>query len=279
MIKLIRNYSNENKPLLDAGNEILPLSFFNLIRLNKGESYSNYLEEFETVYVVLSGACDIQTEKVLFRNVGQRKDIWSGKADSVYVGVCTNVMISALTENIEVAIAGGYCTEKFAPFRITPEEVEMVDVGSEETHTHRQIFHILGHNATGRAGNLLVSELYCSDGCWSGYPAHKHDTENSPEETAFEELYHYRFLPENGFGAQFLFDEENGQQAFMTRNCDTFAFSSGYHPTVTSPGHKEYIFTILVGKHQRSLIQNFKEEYRYMLDAIPGIGAMRDKFK
>ena len=41
----------------------------------------------------------------------------------------------------------------------------------------------------------------------------------------------------------------------MTREGDTFCFDSGYHPTATSPGHAEYIFTILVGKTQRSLVQ------------------------
>src|SRR5581483_1936577 len=50
--------------------------------------------------------------------------------------------------------------------------------------------------------NLLVSELRCDDGCWSGYPAHKHDTDALPEETCHEEVYHYRFNPENGFRSE-----------------------------------------------------------------------------
>ncbi len=65
----------------------------------------------------------------------------------------------------------------------------------------------------------------------------------------------------------------------MTRNGDTFAFSDGFHPTVTSPGHEEYIFTILVGLHQRSLVQNFKEEYRPLMSMFPGVQNMVDKFK
>lgn len=279
MHELIRNYSNANTPILSGNNSLVPNTYFNLIELNRGGKYSCLLTNHETVWVVLKGKCDIQAGDVFFPSVGQRIDIWSGKADSVYIGKNTHVTVTSLDDLTEIAIAGGICTESFPAFRITPEDVEMVDVGSEATHTHRQIYHILGHNGIGRAGNLLVSELYCDGGCWSGYPAHKHDTENYPEETAFEEVYHYRFNPKNGFGGQFLFDESTGYQAFMTRHRDTFAFSSGYHPTVTSPGHKEYIFTILVGKYQRSLIQNFKEEYRYMMDFIPGIGAMRDKFK
>ena len=278
MVRFIQYSDNNNLPILGEGNEILPFTCFNLVKLRKGEQYSAHFRNHESVWVVMSGNCDFSVEDQNIAGVGQRKDIWSGRADSVYVGMDTACTVTAGMDT-EIAIAGGYTEQKFPSFRILPEEVEMVDVGSEETHTHRQIFHILGHNGQGRAGNLLVSELFCSGGNWSGYPAHKHDTENPPEETAFEEVYHYRFNPENGFGGQFLFDTHLGYQAFMTRSGDTFAFSEGYHPTVTSPGHDEYIFTILVGKNQRSLIQNFREEYRYMMDRIPGIGTMRDKFK
>jgi 5-deoxy-glucuronate isomerase len=65
----------------------------------------------------------------------------------------------------------------------------------------------------------------------------------------------------------------------MTRHGDTFLLDRGYHPTVTSPGHEEYIFTILVGKSRRGLVQNFKEEHRYMLREIPGVQDMVNKFK
>ena len=65
----------------------------------------------------------------------------------------------------------------------------------------------------------------------------------------------------------------------MTRDGDTVIIDRGYHPTVTSPGHAEYIFTILVGKTTRSLVQNFKEEYRYLTKIIPGVKDMVDNFK
>jgi 5-deoxy-glucuronate isomerase len=48
---------------------------------------------------------------------------------------------------------------------------------------------------------------------------------------------------------------------------------------VTTPGHEEYIYTILVGRDQGSLIQYFKEEHRHLMGKIPGIQAMVDRFK
>jgi 5-deoxy-glucuronate isomerase len=197
----------------------------------------------------------------------------------VYATVGATVRVRASADGTEVAAAGGICHQEFPPFRIPAEEVEMVDVGSPETRSHRRIFHLLGQNGLGRAGNLLVSELYCDEGCWSGYPPHKHDEDRGSAETAHEELYHYRFRPESGFGAQLSFQPGGSSKCFMTRNGDTFLLDRGYHPTVTSPGHEEYIFTVLVGARRRGLIQYFQEDLHYLMGRIPGIQAMRDKFK
>ena len=64
-----------------------------------------------------------------------------------------------------------------------------------------------------------------------------------------------------------------------TRHGDTFLVDRGYHPAVASPGHEGYIFTILVGRHQRPLIQSFEPAHRHLMDKLPGIQAMRDKFR
>ncbi|NJK95419.1 MAG: 5-deoxy-glucuronate isomerase [Bacteroidales bacterium] len=278
MFSHIREFSH-GESIIPSNDSLLPDTYFNIIKLKRGETYSLKLPDYETVWVVLQGNSDAFVDGKQYANIGQRKDVWSGKADSVYAGAGAEVMIIGNNEITEIAIVGGKCSQKYPSFRIKPEEVEMVEVGSSETKSHRKIFHILGQNGAGCAGNLLVSELYCEEGCWSGYPPHKHDSENPPEETAFEETYHYRFNPDTGFGAQFLYDDHGNSHVVMTRHGDTFAFKGGYHPTVTSPGHAEYILTILVGKHHRSLIQNFKEEHRYLMEKIPGIAGMREKFK
>ena len=279
MPDLIRRYDNKNQPIITSGKTILALTYFNLVHLTKGQEYQAKVEGFETLYSVLSGNLDIEVNGTSFRSVGQRQDIWSGKADSVYAGSGAAVRVRANQDGTEVAVAGGVCDKAFPPFRVLPDEVEVVDVGSIETRSHRRIFHLLGQNGNGRAGNLLISELYCDHGCWSGYPPHKHDADQGSAETAHEEVYHFRFRPETGFGAQLAFQADGSSQCFMTRNGDTFLLDKGYHPTVTSPCHEEYIFTILVGKTQRGLVQNFKEEHRHLMRGIPGIKEMVNKFK
>lgn len=280
MAKLIHARDNRNAPIVEPGRDGMTLTYFNLLRLEAGKAHTIDIPSCELLCVVLSGRADIAACAQEFKNIGRRADIWDGQADSVYCGTCPRVTVRALRDGTEVAIAGGLCEQPFAPFRIPPEEVEMVEVGSSETHSLRRIYHILGQNGAGRSGRLLVSELHADGGCWSGYPPHKHDTERPPEETDFEELYHYRFKPETGFGAQFCYDGDGTPPlAVMTRNRDTFLIDRGFHPTATSPGHQEYIFTVLVGRTQRSLVQNFEPRHRHLMEYIPGIQAMRDKFR
>lgn len=57
------------------------------------------------------------------------------------------------------------------------------------------------------------------------------------------------------------------------------AIDHGYHPIVRAQGHEGYIFTILVGHPQRSLVQFFEPPHRHLMAKIPGLQAMRDKFK
>lgn len=279
MARLIPPPNETDAVIITANATEVPKTYFRLVQLQAGEEIDDAQENFELLVVVLTGRANIQVNESDFGEVGQRDSIWNGKADSVYAGTSARIRIKGISDHCEVAIAGGYCEDSFGAFRIPPEAVEPVEVGSEDTHTKRSIFHILGPNGNGRAGNLLVSELYAAPGCWSGYPPHKHDEDRMPDESAFEEVYHYRFDPESGFGGQYHYRADEPASAVMTTHRSTFVVDDGYHPTSTSPGHRGYIFTILVGKSQRSLVQWFEQKHQHLFDVIPGLQAMRDKFK
>lgn len=282
MPKLIRARDLHRRPIVEPGAGTLTLAYFHLLRLRAGEAVTLDVPKCELLCVVLSGRVDIAACAQEFKNIGRRPDLWSGPADSVYCGTCPRVTVRAIREGTEVAVAGALCDQPFSPFRIAPEEVEEVRVGSPETHSHHRICHLLGRNGAGRSGRLLVSELYGAEGCWSGYPPHKHEIERPPDETDFEEIKHYRYRPETGFGAQFYYGEDGGgtdPKVVMTRHGDTFLVERGYHPTVRAPGHEGYILTILVGRQQRSLVQYFEPVHRHLMDQIPGISAMRETFK
>ncbi len=279
MARLLPPPHDSDAELIPAGSSDVPKTYFRLLRLSDNEEVCVEVPGYELLCVVLSGKCRVTAGSEDFGEIGNRTSIWDGDADSVYAGTGRSLKITGSGQPVEIAIAGGECAEDFAAFRIAPPDVESVEVGSVETHTRRSIHHILGQNGNGRAGNLLVSELYADPGCWSGYPPHKHDVDDMPRESAFEEVYHYRFDPETGFGGQYLYHEGQTPECVMTTHRSTFVVDAGYHPTSTSPGHRGYIFTILVGKTQRSLVQRFEEKHHHLFAKIPGLQAMRDKFK
>ena len=281
MPKHIEPFDNKNIPIVDVNDHILPLCYFNVIRLKKGEHYSYCLDHYESVIVPAYGTCDLKVESELFPSIGKRRNLWQGKPEGCYIPMGSKAIIHCVSDVMEVFIAGGKTEKKYAPFCIRDTEVDTIRYGSDETKTHREIKHILGKNGEGRSGRLLVSELFTvGKGGWSGFPPHKHDVDRPPIETRFEELYQFRFNPEKGFGAQFLY-AENGDigPVCHIKNGSTILIDKGYHPCVVAPGYQMYYFTMIVGEAQRSLIQFFQPDHEDQVETIPGIKDMIAGFK
>lgn len=284
MSRLIKAHDNHNQPIINSGDATLPRSYFNIVRLKQGEGYYQNVPGYETCFVMWEGKCDIEVDGTMFAAVGSRDNIWENpRADSVYVPTGAKVRVKALTPNAAIAVAGNRCDVRYQPYRIAPKEVRSVEVGSVDTHSHRVIYHILGAKDEGRTGNFLICELYGNPGCWAGYPPHKHGDdipsgEGTWAETGFEEVYHFRYNPDNGFGLQTDYYPDGSGDTWTLRTGDTTLISGGYHPSVTSPCHAVYVFAILAGHTQHSLVQNFDPEYSYLNAQLPGVQNMVDLY-
>lgn len=281
MPKHIPPYDNFNNPIVDAGNSMVPRSYFNFVRLAKGERFSYRLDGYESVCVGASGTFDITVDGKAFKRVGKRYHIFGGRPDSVYVPVGSEAVLTGVSENSAVLVAGGRYEKKLEPFRVTPEETDKVQYGSDDTKTHRKILHILGQKNRDRVGRLLVSELFTvGAGGWSGFPPHKHDEDIEGEETAFEEVYYFAFNPAGGFGAQFTYvHEDDLGPVHHVKTGSVILLDRGYHPVCAAPGYEMYYFTILVGKTSKALKQNFEKAHEYQVETIPGLKDMISKFK
>ncbi len=281
MERHVKPHDNQNQPIVDIDNPLVPNTFFNDVKLKKGQPFSYCLETYESVIVLASGTCDVTVQGIKYEKVGKRTGIFEGKPDSVYVPLGAEATVTCLTDSAEVFIAGGKYEKQLSPFRVTPEEVDIVQYGSDETKTHRKILHILGQNAEGKVGRLLVNELFTvGAGGWSGFPPHKHDENREGLETAHEEVYQYRFNPSHGFGAQFLYQKEDDfGPIFHIKNGSTIIVDKGYHPVVAAPGYEMYYFTILVGDNSRPLLQYFHPDQEYQVHTIPGLKDMIAKYK
>ena len=278
----IAPFDNKNSPIVDVDDATVPLNYFNIVKLAKGQAFDYHAPGYETCIVPATGSIDVDVEGFKTTGLGGRvEDVWGGEPEGVYVPSGAKVEMVCLSETAEVFIAGAKYDEILDPFAVRADEIDLVQYGSDDTKTHRKIKHILGQKQHGKVGRLLVSELFTvGAGGWSGFPSHKHDTDRLPTETRHDETYNFRFKPNWGSGVQMLQREDNTPgEAYHIMDGSTICLNSGYHPCCVLPGYEMYYFTILGGLSQRSLVQYFQPTHAYQIETIPGIKDMIAKFK
>ena len=278
----IAPFDNKNSPIVDVEDQTVPLNYFNIVKLTKGQAFDYQVPGYETCIVPATGTIDVDVEGFKTAGLGGRvEDVWGGEPEGVYVPSGAKVEMVCQSEAIEVFIAGAKYDEVLDPFAVRADEIDLVQYGSDDTKTHRKIKHILGQKQHGKVGRLLVSELFTvGAGGWSGFPSHKHDTDRLPTETRHDETYNFRFKPNWGSGVQMLQREDNKPgEAYHIMDGSTVCLDNGYHPCCVLPGYEMYYFTILGGLSQRSLVQYFQPTHAYQIETIPGIKDMIAKFK
>lgn len=278
----IAPHDNQNKPIVDVDHDLVPLNYFNIVKLKQGETFDYQVAGYETCIVPATGTVDVDIEGALYPKLGNRGvDVWDGEPEGVYVPTGAHARMTCVSDTTEVFIAGAKYDKVLDPFDVRGDGIDVVQYGSDDTKTHRKIKHILGANQHGKVGRLLVSELFTvGAGGWSGFPSHKHDTDRLPDESRHDETYNFRFRPNYGSGLQMLqrVDNEPGD-AYHIMDGSTVLIDKGYHPCCVLPGYEMYYFTILGGLSQRSLKQYFQPTHAEQLHTIPGIMDMVAKFK
>lgn len=278
----IAPHDNQNRPIVGSDHPLVPLNYFNIVKLTKGETFAYQVPDYETCIAPATGSVTVEVGGQRHEGIGNRvKDVWDGEPEGVYVPTGMEARFTCLTDTAEVFIAGAKYDKVLEPFAVLTDDLDVVQYGSDDTKTHRKIKHILGTKYHGRVGRLLVSELFTvGAGGWSGFPSHKHDTDRLPDESRHDETYNFRFRPNYGSGLQMLQREDNEPgDAWHVMDGSTVLIDKGYHPCCALPGYEMYYFTILGGLSQRSLKQYFQPTHAEQLHTIPGIMDMVAKFK
>jgi 5-deoxy-glucuronate isomerase len=275
-------HDNQNRPIVGVDHPLVPLNYFNIVTLTRGQVFDYAVPGYETCVVPATGTIRVEVGGQVYTDLGQRRvDVWDGEPEGVYVPTGMTTRLTCLTDSAEVFIAGAKFDKVLEPFDVRATDIDRVQYGSDDTKTHRKIKHILGTKYHDRVGRLLVSELFTvGEGGWSGFPSHKHDTDRLPDETRHDETYNFRFKPNHGSGLQMLqrVDNEPGD-AYHIMDRSTVLIDKGYHPCCVLPGYQMYYFTILGGLSQRSLKQYFQPTHADQVNTIPGILDMVAKFK
>jgi 5-deoxy-glucuronate isomerase len=127
---------------------------------------------------------------------------------------------------------------------IRPDEVRVEIRGKGVTE--RRIHWIVSEKDP--AARLLLVEVLTPAGHWSTYPPHKHDEDKAGVERALEELYYYRFNPDQGFAFQGIYTKSRDLDvSIRARHDDLVLVPRGYHVVSAAPGYDCYYLNAMAG--------------------------------
>lgn len=235
---------------------------FGLVELAPGEVLRDGTKDEEAVVYLFGGTVTVSGEGFDFGTVGERADVFGGKASAVYLPPHSRYVIEAKTA-VRAAICRTPATAGGPVRVIRPKDVKVREVGKD--NWYREVHDVGVDNIEARG--LIFGETFNPPGNWSSAPPHKHDVENPPEEAKLEELYHYRLDPPGGFGLQRVYTADGYDQVFVVEDGDVVTLPRGYHPVVAAPGYRLYYFWVLAGGRDRRLLSRDDPKHSWIRTA------------
>lgn len=247
--------------IVNTGDGELRLTGFGIINLRQGEEYAAQSGSDEIALVVLGGVCSVSGDDFQFRHVGGRKDVFSGKPYTVYIPFGKRYSIRAETD-AEIAWACSPSSLQTPAYVISPEEVKEAHIGKE--NYQRDAYLMLTDAFP--AAHLFIGEAFVPSGNHASYPPHRHDFDNLPVEVDMEEVYFFRFQPEQGYGIQKIYTDDRSLDFTCTvEQNDTTLIPRGYHPVINAPGYTMYYLWIMAGQNNRKFLSVIDPAHQWVL--------------
>ncbi len=212
---------------------------FKTLKRRPGEELSGQTGNEETGLIWLSGRADVEG----FGEIGERDDVFRGKPSALLLPPGGRYRVVARTP-LHLAIVSAPAESSLPARVIRPDEVRVEIRGKGVTE--RRIHWIASEKDP--AARLLLVEVLTPAGHWSTYPPHKHDEDKAGVERALEELYYYRFNPEQGFAFQGIYSKSRDLNvAIRARHDDLVLVPRGYHVVSAAPGYDCYYLNAMAG--------------------------------
>ena len=217
---------------------------FELLRMRPGMSITRDTDSREICLVTVLGSADINAGGESFNSVGGRTSLFDGQAPhAVYVPSSSHFSVTATSE-LTLAVCSAPGKGNHAVRLIAPDDMSRETRGTGTNVRH--VCNILPDDQP--ADSLLVVEVVTPAGNWSSYPPHKHDTDNSPEETNLEDTYYHRLNPSQGFAFQRVYtDDRSLDETMAVEDGDVVMVPRGYHPVGTPHGYDLYYLNVMAG--------------------------------
>ncbi|KKR04712.1 MAG: Myo-inositol catabolism IolB domain-containing protein [Candidatus Uhrbacteria bacterium GW2011_GWF2_39_13] len=258
----LKHYNKKNgfAKISNIGDADIQLTEFGIINLQKDKEYSSDTGKFETALIVLGGNCEIYGKKFKFSITDGRKNVFYGKPYTVYIPAGMTYTIKAATD-LEIAWTASPSTLKSEPYMISPSQVKEVHIGKE--NYQRDAYLILTDELP--AEHLFIGEAFVPSGNHASYPPHRHDFDNLPLEVDMEEIYFFRFNPEQGYGIQKIYTDDKSIDVTCTvKQNDTTLIPRGYHPVINAPGYTMYYLWIMAGQNHRKFLSVIDPEHKWI---------------
>ena len=200
----------------------------------------------EVMVLPLAGGGTVDCDNEAFE-LSPRASVFDGPADMVYIGTHNKY---TLCGEGRFAICGARAKRKLPNRRVGAADVSVELRGTG--NCSRQV-HNFGTAGVFEADSLIACEVITPGGNWSSYPAHKHD-ENSPVESALEEIYYFEIDSgpgdSRGFGYHRVYGtpERPIEVLEEVRSGDVVLVPHGFHgPSVAAPGYHMYYLNVMAG--------------------------------
>lgn len=219
-----------------------------VVDLAPGEGHEVVLGDREAVVVPLIGPVTVSTDGATFDLAGRRSP-FDAATDAAYVPRGAALRLEGTGR---IAVATAVAGARFEPAYLPLNGVRRLARGAGSmSRLVREYAMPEAFTATSR---LLVCEVVTPAGNWSGYPAHKHDTQSATE-SELEEIYYYEFAEgphgEPGFGLHETTSAAPDRPIDVhaeVRTGDVALVPYGWHgPCAASPGHDMYYLNVMAG--------------------------------
>lgn len=228
---------------------------FGILTLGAGDAWTEERPELERAYLLMTGEVELswgtETRRV------RRSSLFDESPWCLHVSASVPVTVRAVSA-AELSVHRTENSRRFPSRLYEPAECRSDERGKGTMmETSTRIVRTVFDDSNAPEANLVLGEVINQPGRWSSYPPHHH-----PQ----PEIYHYRFLPGQGFGLCRIGDDSH----LLVQN-DTVLIREGQvHPQVAAPGYAMwYLWVIrhLDGNRYRAPYPIFVDEHRWVTDS------------
>ncbi len=230
------------------GNGILKMLEFGRVGVIRGHPYEGDTGTREAVFDIIAGTCRLEvTGRQVFDKVGGRPNPFSAGPTLICLPPGTHYRFTSLSANLDMAVSLTSADPGLPVAIVGPHDVPEQRAGAANwTRILRP-----GTSVAPTTRRLMMAETIVPPGNWTSYPPHKHDVENPPNESVYEEVYFYLFKPTGGYGIQRVYepgdDPNRLNEVYVVEDGDAVAIPRGYHPLVAAAGYQLVYIWALCG--------------------------------